>query len=87
MKKEALFIIAGPTAAGKSALAVELAKTIGGEVISGDSMQVYRGMDYWNCEDHGRGDAGSPTSSDRLCESLGRMECGSVYRGGEKNHF
>ena len=39
MKKEALFIIAGPTAAGKSALAVELAKTIGGEVISGDSMQ------------------------------------------------
>ena len=45
MKKETLFIIAGPTAAGKSALAVELAQQIGGEVISGDSMQVYRGMD------------------------------------------
>lgn len=45
MKKQPLFIIAGPTAAGKSDLAVELARKIGGEVISGDSMQVYRGMD------------------------------------------
>ena len=45
MEKERLYIIAGPTAAGKSALAVELTKEIGGEVISGDSMQVYRGMD------------------------------------------
>ena len=43
--KQPLYIIAGPTAAGKSALAVALAKKINGEVISGDSMQVYRGMD------------------------------------------
>ena len=40
-----LIIIAGPTAAGKSALAVGLAKEIGGAIISADSMQVYRGMD------------------------------------------
>ncbi len=39
-----LVIIAGPTAVGKSHLAVELAKRIEGEVISCDSMQVYRGM-------------------------------------------
>lgn len=45
MKKQPLTIIAGPTAAGKSELAVELAQKIGGEIISGDSMQVYRGMD------------------------------------------
>ena len=40
-----LVIIAGPTAVGKSDAAVELAKRIGGEIISADSMQVYRGMD------------------------------------------
>ena len=40
-----LIIIAGPTAVGKSALAVQLAKRINGSVISADSMQVYKGMD------------------------------------------
>ncbi|MDO4961307.1 MAG: tRNA (adenosine(37)-N6)-dimethylallyltransferase MiaA [Eubacteriales bacterium] len=40
-----LIIIAGPTAIGKSGLAIRLAKEIGGEVISADSMQVYKGMD------------------------------------------
>ncbi|MCR5673298.1 MAG: tRNA (adenosine(37)-N6)-dimethylallyltransferase MiaA [Lachnospiraceae bacterium] len=40
-----LIIIAGPTAVGKSALSIELAKKIGGSIISADSMQVYRGMD------------------------------------------
>ena len=43
--KKPLIIIAGPTATGKSAAAVKVAKAIGGEVISADSMQVYRGMD------------------------------------------
>lgn len=38
-------IILGPTAAGKTALGIELAKKLGGEIISADSMQVYRGMD------------------------------------------
>ncbi|MDR0947933.1 MAG: tRNA (adenosine(37)-N6)-dimethylallyltransferase MiaA [Lachnospiraceae bacterium] len=42
--KPPLLIIAGPTAIGKSSLAVTLAKQIGGEVVSADSMQVYRGM-------------------------------------------
>ena len=40
-----LIIISGPTCSGKSALAVELAQILGGEIISADSMQVYRGMD------------------------------------------
>ena len=43
--KQRLVIIAGPTAVGKSRAAVELAKHVNGEVISADSMQVYRGMD------------------------------------------
>jgi len=38
-------VIVGPTASGKTALAVELALAFGAEVVSADSMQVYRGMD------------------------------------------
>ena len=40
-----IICIAGPTASGKTALAVELAKEVGGEVVNCDSMQVYRRMD------------------------------------------
>lgn len=40
-----IIAVAGPTASGKTALAVEIAKRVSGEVISCDSMQVYRGMD------------------------------------------
>ena len=43
--KQPLIIIAGPTAVGKTALSVALAKRISGEIVSADSMQVYRGMD------------------------------------------
>lgn len=43
--KPMLIVVAGPTASGKSAAAVELARMIGGEIISADSMQVYRYMD------------------------------------------
>ncbi len=44
-KKFPLVIVTGPTAVGKTSLSVELAKRIGGEIVSADSMQVYRGMD------------------------------------------
>ena len=44
-KKKKILVIAGPTAVGKSRLALVIAKAIGGEIISADSMQVYRGMD------------------------------------------
>lgn len=43
--KRPLVILTGPTAVGKSALSIALAKTIGGEIVSADSMQVYRHMD------------------------------------------
>jgi len=45
VNKPPLIIITGPTAVGKTALSVELAKAVGGEIISADSMQVYRYMD------------------------------------------
>ena len=40
-----LIILTGPTAVGKTALSISLAKAVGGEIISADSMQVYRHMD------------------------------------------
>jgi tRNA dimethylallyltransferase len=40
-----LIVISGPTCSGKSALAVELALMLGGEIINADSMQAYKGMD------------------------------------------
>lgn len=42
---EPLIILSGPTAVGKTELSLSLAEAIGGEIISADSMQVYRGMD------------------------------------------
>ena len=43
--KKPLIILTGPTAVGKTKLSISLAKAIGGEIISADSMQVYKGMD------------------------------------------
>lgn len=43
--KQPLVILTGPTAVGKTALSIHLAQEIGGEIISADSMQVYKGMD------------------------------------------
>ena len=48
--------IAGPTASGKSTVALSLARNLGGEIISVDSMQVYRGMDIGTAK---------PTSAER----------------------
>jgi tRNA dimethylallyltransferase len=44
MDKTILPVVAGPTASGKTACAVELCRLVGGEVVSADSMQVYSGM-------------------------------------------
>ncbi len=45
MTKPRVVAVVGPTASGKTALAIELAKLFDGEIISCDSMQIYRGMD------------------------------------------
>ena len=45
MDKKPLIILTGPTAVGKTETSIQLAKKIGGEIISADSMQVYKGMD------------------------------------------
>ncbi|KFK26250.1 hypothetical protein AALP_AA8G222700 [Arabis alpina] len=55
-KKEKVIVISGPTGAGKSRLALELAKSLNGEIISADSVQVYRGLDVGSAK---------PSASDR----------------------
>ena len=45
MKKIPLIVVGGPTASGKTALAIELAKALDGEIVSADSMQIYKYMD------------------------------------------
>ena len=45
MQKQPLIILTGPTAVGKTKASIGLAKAIGGEIISADSMQVYKYMD------------------------------------------
>ena len=45
MKKTKIITVVGPTASGKSEYALSLAEKLDGEIISGDSMQIYRGMD------------------------------------------
>lgn len=47
-----ILIISGPTATGKTALAVKLAQKFNGELISADSRQIYRGMDIGTGKDH-----------------------------------
>lgn len=56
-RKKRVIVISGPTGCGKSDLALQLAQLIDGEIISADSMQVYRGMDIGTAK---------PTQQERL---------------------
>lgn len=58
--KKPLIILTGPTAVGKTALSISLAKTVGGEIISADSMQVYRGLDIGSAKIKPREKEGVP---------------------------
>ena len=88
-----LIIISGPTATGKSALGVRLAKEIGGEIISADSMQVYRHMDIGTAKisveemdgvPHHMIDIADPTddfSAGDYAEAAGKIINDIVFRG------
>lgn len=60
MTKTKVLIIAGPTAVGKTALSLALAKQLNGEIISGDSMQVYRRLDIGTAKVRPAEQAGIP---------------------------
>ncbi|RIW29266.1 tRNA (adenosine(37)-N6)-dimethylallyltransferase MiaA [Bacillus salacetis] len=51
-QKEKLIVLIGPTAVGKTAASIQLAKKFNGEIISGDSMQIYRTMDIGTAKIH-----------------------------------
>ncbi|KAJ6301722.1 hypothetical protein OIU77_015938 [Salix suchowensis] len=55
-KKDKIIVISGPTGTGKTRLALELAKRLNGEIVSADSVQVYRGLDVGSAK---------PTASER----------------------
>ena len=58
--KQKLLAIVGPTASGKTSLSVLLAKRLGGEILSCDSMQIYRGMDIGTAKPTEQEKAGVP---------------------------
>ena len=45
MNKKTVIVIVGPTASGKTSLSIEIAKKLNGEIVSADSMQIYKEMD------------------------------------------
>lgn len=64
--KKPLIILTGPTAVGKTSLSIALAKAVNGEIISADSMQVYRHMDIGSAKIRPEEMQGSPPSSGGL---------------------
>ena len=64
--KKPLVVLTGPTAVGKTDASIGLAKALGGEIISADSMQVYQYMDI-----------GDPASPGGCADALGGIPCGA----------
>ena len=61
--KTKIIVIVGPTAVGKTALSIEVAKTFNGQIVSGDSQQVYRGLDIGTAKIRPEEQEGIPPSS------------------------
>lgn len=74
LTKQPLIVIAGPTAVGKSELAAELARRIDGEVISADSMQVYKYMDIGSAKVTLEEMLGVPHHMIDVCEPTEEMD-------------
>lgn len=80
MRHRAAIAIVGPTASGKTAVAVEVARRIGGEVISVDSRQVYRGMDIGTAKPTLEERAGVPHHGFDLVDPDERFSAGQFVR-------
>lgn len=72
--------IVGPTAVGKTALSIEVAKAFKGEVISGDSMQVYRHLDIGTAKVTTREMAGVPHHLINICDVNERYSAATFKR-------
>ena len=77
-----ILVVLGPTASGKSELAIHLAKKFGGEVISADSRQVYRGLDIGTAKVSGKWQKynANATNGRRMLRIGDRKSC-FVYKG------
>lgn len=93
-KKPPLVILTGPTSVGKTALSISLAKALNGEIISADSMQVYKGMDIGTAKitpeemqgvKHYLIDELSPTEEFNivLFQSLAKQYINEIYQKGK----
>ena len=74
---QTVFLV-GPTAVGKSAVALELARLIDGEIVSADSMQVYRGLDIGTAK---------PTLEERACVPHHLLDACEVSEGFDAKRF
>ncbi len=79
-----LVVVAGPTASGKSALAVHLARRFGGEVLCCDSAQIYRGFDIGTGKVTPAEAGGIPHHLTDLCDPGERFTAGDYMREGRK---
>jgi len=77
---EPALVVTGPTASGKTALAVELALRLDGEVVSADSRQVYRGMDIGTAKPTASERRGVPHHGFDLVDPLERYSAGRFGR-------
>ena len=77
--KTKLIIITGPTACGKTSMAVKLAYDINGEIISADSRQIYKGMDIGTGKDLNEYEINSKKIPYYLIDILDPMENYSVH--------
>jgi tRNA dimethylallyltransferase len=76
--------IAGPTAVGKSEIALLLAEKIGGEIISADSMQVYRGLDIGTAKPSPAERAGVPHHLVDICDLAEHFDAAQFIRLAQK---
>lgn len=68
MKKKKVICIVGPTASGKTSLGIELAKRLNGEIISADSMQIYKGLDIGTAKVTDKEAEGIPHHLINICD-------------------
>ena len=75
------WFLTGPTASGKSAVGMELARRIGAEIVSLDSIALYRGMDIGTAKPTARGSPRGAAPPDRRARSARGIQPGPVHRG------
>lgn len=84
MEKKDIYVIAGPTASGKSSLSLVLAEREGCEIISMDSMQIYKGMDVGTAKPTREERERVPHHMIDICEPHEKFSCAAYVREAER---